>query len=102
MPKFEIPAIRFRFEDFFHGVGLSGTVAGMRVKSMFGLKVVTFRWGGSISCLKARRVLMMDAIPAAASACPILVFTAPIKSGFCRGCAYALVMALTSIGSPTT
>ncbi len=79
-PNELIPAMRGR-PSRTHGVVLSTTRTGSRFQGMCGEGFSKWRCFGNSSCSSDRMTLIRPAIPAAASRCPIFVFTEPISSG---------------------
>lgn len=79
------------------------TLNGLLSKSIWGLGSVKCRLGGICRWPSARTVLTKPAAPAAASACPMLVFTEPMAQKPCSSVSprKAWVRAVTSIGSPS-
>ena len=75
-----MPAIRGRPLRV-HGMASSSTRTGSRSHGMCGEAFWKFRCFGSSSCSSDRMTLISPAIPAAASRCPMFVFTDPISSG---------------------
>src|SRR5688500_18250509 len=76
------------------------TKNGLLLKSMFRFGFVKWRLGGICLFFRERTVLIKPATPAAASKCPIFVFTEPIA----QNCFFFVLKALTkdetSMGSP--
>src|SRR5581483_6832619 len=58
------------------------TKKGLLAKSILGFGSVKCKLGGNTLCLRARIVFIKPAIPAAASKCPMFVFTEPMAQNF--------------------
>ncbi|GBD91950.1 hypothetical protein BMS3Abin04_02682 [bacterium BMS3Abin04] len=72
-------------------------------KGILGLTFLKLIFAGIVLCLSAKTVLIIPAIPAADSECPILDFTEPIFNGLSIGLFLITSrIAPTSIGSPKT
>ncbi|MNJ44615.1 hypothetical protein D3C77_396710 [compost metagenome] len=84
-----------------HFVSSLFTINGLSEKLILGFGVSKWRLGGICLYRKARAVLIKPATPAAASRCPILVFTDPIRQNPFLLVWNALVKASISMGSPS-
>ncbi len=111
-PKELIPAILGRTRPEPSAGGSQGPISvtmrnGVSSSRIWGLGVSIWRLAGSLPCLRESSTLITPAMPAAASRCPMLVFTEPSQQRLAasgRDCphisANARLRPLTSTGSP--
>lgn len=100
-PKLETPAMAGRSRCG-RGVAWVGTASGRLAQSTVGLGFFRCRLGGIVLFSRHSTALMRPAIPAAASAWPMLVFTEPTRQRSSEARAPTMsARACSSTGSPT-